>query len=93
MICRGCGHDNGPGTVGFKAVCERCGIWLHSCTQCAVYDASAGRCRSMTTDPVRDRGERNYCEEFMPNTVPPDSSHGSSGNARERFRRLFGEEP
>jgi hypothetical protein len=81
-------------TVGFKASCEKCGVYLHSCIQCALWDRSSGHCRSLTTEQSGNREDLNFCEEYVPNTVQHGASgrSGSSGQAREKFLDLFGEE-
>jgi hypothetical protein len=91
MICRKCGRSH-EGTVGFKAVCEGCGAWLHCCLQCSLYDSGARRCRSSTTDPVRDRDTMNYCEEFRASGAPPGEDGDGRDGARSRFMDLFGGE-
>lgn len=92
MRCIHCGRERDQPTVGFKAVCEGCGAYLHSCVQCRLYD-EAGRCRSTTTDSVRDVEHANFCEEFSPRR---DSGSGTRGRveredaARNSFDGLFG---
>lgn len=86
MICRKCGRRH-EGTVGFKAICEGCGAWLHCCLQCRLYDSGARRCRSSTTDPVRDRYTMNFCDEFSAGDGVAED--GGSGDARSRFLNLF----
>lgn len=88
MICRKCGTGH-EGRVGFKTVCEGCGAWLHCCLQCRLYNPRAHRCRSSTTDPVRDRDYMNYCEEFQASGGPVREEAGSD-EARDRFMELFG---
>jgi hypothetical protein len=77
-------------TVGFKACCSACGHYLHSCVQCGLFDRSSGRCRSLTTDSVRDLEGMNYCEEYR---VRKDSASGQAAgetsDAADRFRNLF----
>ncbi len=90
MKCAGCGTEIDLGTVGFGAVCPRCGAYLHACVQCRLYDSAAERCRSLTTEPVRDREGRNYCGEFVPgNDYSPGGAPGKTG---ADFERLFGKE-
>jgi hypothetical protein len=87
VICRKCGAEH-EGSVGFKAVCEACGAWLHCCLQCRLYNPRSDRCTSSTTDPVRDRDGMNYCEEFQPSSGPARRER-ADGNARDRFMGLF----
>ena len=88
MICRKCGTVH-EGSVGFKTVCESCGAWMHCCLQCRLYNHRSGRCRSSTTDPVRDRDYMNYCEEFVA-AEGPVREDAESDDARDRFMDLFG---
>jgi hypothetical protein len=94
VICTKCATENHSMTVGFKASCEKCGVFLHSCVQCALWDRGSMHCRSLTTEHVGDREGLNFCEEYVPNTVHNGASGGScsSGRAREKFLDLFGRE-
>jgi hypothetical protein len=89
MKCVMCRQDNTLLTVGFKATCRGCGRYLHSCVQCALWDRAAERCRSLTTEPVRDRESCNFCEEYRPGK---DDGHDSGGSPRvsSDFEALFG---
>lgn len=87
MRCRRCGTAY-EGKVGFKAVCQSCGAWLHCCLQCRLFNAGANRCRSSTTEMVRDRDAMNYCEEFQAAARPGRQSDRRE-DAREKFMGLF----
>lgn len=91
MICIRCGSNHDAATVGFKASCEKCGCYLHSCVQCTLWDRSSERCRSLTTEPVACRDGLNFCEEYVPNSVylDPSSGSGCRDQARGRFLDLF----
>lgn len=89
MICRNCGYGYDERTVGFGAVCESCGEYLHSCFNCAIYDSDAERCRSFTTDAVGDRKSRNYCEEFIPHTGIVQGADSERGKTTDDFKDLF----
>ena len=92
MICFRCGLEYDSQAIGFKAVCSRCESWLHSCRQCSLFDSNASRCRSLTTESVKDREGLNYCEEFVPGNAPSEAgSKPSAEVTRESFNRLFGE--
>lgn len=93
MICRKCGAVHQSVSVGFKASCEKCRSWLHACVQCALWDRTAERCRSLSTEQAGDREGANFCEEYVPNTVHDGASDRScSSQARERFLGLFGKD-
>ncbi len=89
MKCVMCGQDNTLLTVGFKATCLGCGRYLHSCVQCTLWDGVAERCRSLTTEPVRDRESCNFCEEYRPGRGD-DRDHGGSQGDSSEFEALFG---
>ena len=89
MNCRHCGHSYSGRTVGFGILCEKCGEYLHTCINCAIYDEGTERCRSLTTEAVSDRKSRNYCEEFVPNTgIVPGPDSGIEKTADD-FKNLF----
>ena len=92
MNCVFCGETMDTMKVGFKACCSSCGHYLHSCVQCNLFERSSGRCRSHTTESVRDLEGLNYCEEYVPRSEDRsgNSSSGSStSDAAERFNSLF----
>jgi len=92
MFCRHCGHE--AEVIGFKAACDKCGEYLHSCVQCDLYDSGSDRCRSLTTEAVSDRNGNNYCEEFVRNTDLPKGPDFQIGKKSPRtgddFEALFG---
>ena len=90
MRCVHCGSEHEATTVGFKAVCETCGRYLHSCVQCRLYSETR-HCLSSTTEAVRDVERANFCEEFQPRDVR-NSEDGriSDDRARRSFDDLFG---
>jgi hypothetical protein len=90
MYCVRCGHKNDLRTVGFKAQCEACLEYLHSCVQCALFNSVSERCRSNTTEPVSSRDGFNYCEEYVPNDDPDRSSESRTARSGEDFENLFG---
>ncbi len=92
MICKYCGHRYDGGTVGFGALCESCGEYLHTCFNCALYNTNAERCRSLTTEAVSDRKGRNFCEEFIPNTGAVRGQDLGREKTAEHFKDLFSKE-
>lgn len=75
--CNACGEvwEGAPGSrPGRNEICGKCGADLHCCLNCRLYDPSAAnQCLSRTTEPVRDKNGRNFCDEFE------FSSKGSGG--------------
>jgi hypothetical protein len=88
--CLFCGENMDALRVDFKACCSACGHYLHSCVQCGLFERSSGRCRSLTTDSVRDLEGMNYCEEyqFRKNSREEPPTRESS-DAANRFNSLF----
>jgi hypothetical protein len=66
--CQACGKEweGSPGTQpGRGETCVQCGADLHCCLNCKLYDLSASnQCLSRTTEPVRGKDKRNFCDEF-----------------------------
>jgi len=44
----------------------------------------------MTTEPVRDRKEHNYCEEFVPSDGKDPGGSSGHGATEDDFSSLFG---
>lgn len=91
MHCSLCGHENEMETVGFKAVCGRCGEYLHSCVQCARFDPAAGRCRSLTTEAVSRVDHINYCGEYSPRSSSVRGDRDPEQRKADDFNSLFGQ--
>ena len=69
--CQKCGEEwTRKEQPGFKATCEKCTAYLHSCRNCRLYNPSADRCSSVTAECTGDRESLNYCEEFMFRDTP-----------------------
>ncbi len=66
--CHACGAawEGTPGSQpGRGEACTKCGADLHCCRNCRHYDPSAHHeCRSSTTEYVKDKEKRNFCDEF-----------------------------
>lgn len=64
--CHSCGEPwDGLSRPGRNETCGKCGTDLHCCLNCGLYDLSASnQCRSRTTEAVRDKDKRNFCDEF-----------------------------
>ncbi len=79
--------------IGFRAVCQHCGVDLHVCKNCRYYSpGKPNDCAVPGTDYIRDREASNLCEEFKVKIPEKISTFGEP--AIEKARRLFGiEEP
>src|SRR5689334_2146833 len=78
--------------VGPDERCSRCGVDLHSCIQCSLFDTSArfecGDAR--TTARVSPKDARNACAFFTAKTtVERQTSTESAPSARQAFDDLF----
>ena len=93
--CKGCGHELTVATASDpEGACVRCGAALHSCAQCAYFDASAPfECQQTIPARISPKDARNTCPVFQPRTTveretKSTSTTGSSG-ARQAFDDLF----
>ena len=69
--CQKCGEEwTRKEQPGFKATCPKCEASLHSCRNCRLYNPSADRCSSVTSECTGDRDGLNYCEEFQFRDTP-----------------------
>ncbi|MGH7738532.1 MAG: hypothetical protein ACREL1_00150 [bacterium] len=68
-VCHACktAWEGAPGSQpGRGETCGKCGMDLHVCLNCRLYDpGAANECRSSTTERVRDKDKRNFCDEFQ----------------------------
>jgi hypothetical protein len=65
--CHACKEawDGAPGSQpGQAEICVKCGADLHCCLNCSLFDHSSYICTSRTTEPVKDKEKRNFCDEF-----------------------------
>lgn len=90
MKCWKCGteQENLPeGKISFRAVCEKCGLALHSCSNCRYYRRGLPNdCMIPGTEMIQDREKQNFCEDFAPKKEA-DAKTESCSNAA---KRLFG---
>jgi hypothetical protein len=66
--CHACGQlwEGSPGSQpGRSETCVKCGVDLHCCLNCSLFDHSGYQCTSRTTEPVKDKAKRNFCDEFI----------------------------
>lgn len=94
MKCPKCGknHEDYPANrIPFRAVCDRCLAYLHSCKNCKFYQPGLPNdCRVPETDPIADREASNLCEEFSLLLSPPKTSSDNDA-AKKKFNSLFGD--
>ncbi|MGM0439729.1 MAG: hypothetical protein ACQEP8_01275 [Chlamydiota bacterium] len=91
MLCWKCGYNNSDieNKIGYRSVCQQCSAWQHVCVNCKYYRPGAPNdCRAPDTEPIRDREEVNFCEEFK----VTDEKTTFYTNPDEVSKRLFGEE-
>lgn len=80
--CQKCGAEwTRKENPGFKATCEKCEAYLHSCVDCRLYNPSADRCSSVTAECPGDRASLNYCEEFQFRDAPAASGRRNGKGA------------
>ncbi len=92
-ICAKCRAIWEGGKPDFRTLCPSCGAYLHTCINCAFYDArSHHECRaSATTEYVGDKEKLNFCEEFR---LKGDEGEGSAGKkSRAEIEKLFRDFP
>jgi hypothetical protein len=89
--CARCGNRLAT-PVEAETVCQRCGVAVHSCINCASFDTSARWECTQKTLPARvsPKDERNACALFEPRTTV-ERETGTSGppSARQAFDDLF----
>lgn len=89
--CSRCG-DVQPLAIGVETQCTRCGADLHTCSQCASFDAgSRFECMQPITARVSPKDVRNQCPVFSPR-IKVERETGSAAapnNAKKAFDDLF----
>ncbi len=81
-----------PVKIGFRAACQHCGSDLHVCKNCRYYaPGKPNDCAVPGTDYIRDREASNLWEEFK--VKIPEKISSFQDSAKDKARRLFGEEP
>lgn len=66
--CHKCGWvwPEDRGRPGIRASCPQCTAYLHSCRNCHHHDPKLhNECRVPGTEMVADRGDMNYCDDFV----------------------------
>jgi len=90
--CHACGqsYDGAPGTQpGRGETCVKCGADLYCCLNCSLFDPSAYQCTSRTTEPVKDKEKRNFCDEFQLGTKA-GGAQSSEDDMKKKWDSLFG---
>jgi hypothetical protein len=89
--CSQCGNPVSS-DVGLETRCPRCGIDLHTCSQCVSFDPGS---RFECMDPaltarVSPKNTRNACTLFSPRTtVERETTTPRTDDARKAFDDLF----
>ncbi len=95
FICGNCGKElKIDGKVSRGDICPYCHSYLHSCINCEFYSPGYHNdCREPQADPVSDKKKGNFCEYFRFKKAEGLSSKtkNKATDAREAFKRLFGE--
>jgi hypothetical protein len=90
--CAMCGSV-GSLEIGFESQCPKCKADLHSCKQCAFFDASARfECTRPILERILNKSTRNQCGFFEgKKSVERETSSSSSRpkDARQAFEDLF----
>ena len=90
--CAMCGSV-GALEIGFESQCPKCKADLHSCKQCAFFDASARfECTRPILERILNKSARNQCSFFEgKKSVERETSSSSSRpkDARQAFEDLF----
>ena len=89
--CWKCGKEwKGRIQPGREEVCETCTVDLLCCMNCKLHGPTMpNECRSITTEPVKKRDSRNFCDEFDMSVgagTPPAKKSQGNGRGVE-FRR------
>jgi len=93
--CRSCGQPRPVGAVVVPdSVCEKCGVDLHTCSNCAFFDTSSlHQCRKPVEEPVASKTRANQCPYFTPARVQEFAGEagvrGTGSSPRDAFDALF----
>jgi hypothetical protein len=77
--------------VGFESRCPRCGVELHSCSQCTYFDpGSRFECMQPIPARITPKNGKNSCTEYAARTtVERETTTPRSDDARKAFDDLF----
>ena len=88
--CSQCGHPVAAAIAG-DTRCTRCGIDLHSCSQCASFDpGSRFECMQPVTARITPKNTKNACTLYAARTtVERETTAPKVDGARKAFDDLF----
>lgn len=93
MQCWKCQQEQlsySKGKIPFRATCEKCDYYLHSCKNCQHYRVGQPNdCLIPGTEQVRDRENFNFCEEFCVKSENNGKLAPPREDLKERFNSLF----
>lgn len=81
--------------IGFKAICDYCSEYLHSCVQCRHFDLFKNRCKAQVEEKPKDTTSHNFCDEYsvLENKNDKDSKQDPSSKALNQLEGLFKKNP
>ncbi|MDH4121115.1 MAG: hypothetical protein OEV94_05360 [Deltaproteobacteria bacterium] len=81
-----------PLPLGRRESCPACLADLHSCRQCQWYDPKAANsCREPSIEPVKEKEQANFCDDFRLLTNPgKPGDQPAQDAARKKLETLFG---
>jgi hypothetical protein len=89
--CSQCGAVIADPEVGWDSRCPRCGIELHSCSQCTSFDpGSRFECMQAVPARITPKNAKNSCTLYAPRTtVERETTAPRVDDARKAFDDLF----
>ena len=89
--CSQCGAVIADPEVGWDSRCPRCGIELHSCSQCTSFDpGSRFECMQVVPARITPKNAKNSCTLYAPRTtVERETTAPRVDDARKAFDDLF----
>ncbi len=94
LQCHRCGTPSPDDPRSFRAVCERCGAFLHCCRSCEHYEPGRHNdCREPNAERVADKEAGNFCDFFRPRPDPAPARVPPADDARARLDALFRKKP
>jgi predicted RNA-binding Zn-ribbon protein involved in translation (DUF1610 family) len=89
--CAQCGAVIADADVGFESRCPRCGVELHSCSQCMSFDpGSRFECMQAIPARITPKNSKNSCTLYAPRTtVERETTTPRVDDARKAFDDLF----
>ncbi|MCC6998275.1 MAG: hypothetical protein IT370_26910 [Deltaproteobacteria bacterium] len=76
--------------VGRRDSCPHCGVDMHVCKNCALYDESLhNKCREPEAAFIRDREAANFCSHFDFKNKDKHVAQASVEDAKAKLNALF----